>query len=207
MITAQEYIKRKLTIEADSSKINEALLLINIINDEELSESLEERFDAILSELNLESKVGNLEELENAFKLCKEFNINIKEQSDDEFLDSIEIINLILGTHNYKDISYVTANELSKISAVYEVFGKKLKELKLKDIELIGRLEINAINKLEETTGSELKLLCNFIRELNVNFNSTYEELKSISEFQELLGDFNYKENSWLTEKELNKIL
>ena len=118
----QEYIKRKLNIEADSSKINEALLLINIVSDEELNESLEERFDAILSELNLESKVGNLEELENAFKLCKEFNINIKEQSDDEFLDSIEIINLILGTHNYKDISYVTANELSKISVVYEAY-------------------------------------------------------------------------------------
>ena len=207
MITAQEYIKRKLTIEADSSKINEALLLINIVNDEELSESLEERFDAILSELNLESKIANMEELNNALKLCKEFNINIKEQSDDEFLDSIEIINLILRAHNYKDISYVTTKELSKISAVYDGFGKKLKELSLKDIELIGKLEINAINKLEETTGSELKLLCNFIQELNVNFSSTYEELKSISEFQELLEDFNYKENSWLTEKELNKIL
>ena len=161
----------------------------------------------MLSEFNLASKVVDWKGLENAFKLFKEFNLNIKEQSDNEFLDSIEIINLILKIHHYQDIGYVTAKELSKINAVYEVFGKKLKELKLKDIELIGRLEINAINKLGNTTEEELKLLCNFIKELNVKFSSTYEELKSIAQLQELLEELHYKENSWLTEKEISKIL
>jgi hypothetical protein len=203
----QEKIKSIIAADNTEGKIINAILLLGITVEDEGSESIEERLDVMLSEFNLASKVVDWKGLENAFKLFKEFNLNIKEQSDNEFLDSIEIINLILKIHHYQDIGYVTAKELSKINAVYEVFGKKLKELKLKDIELIGRLEINAINKLGNTTEEELKLLCNFIKELNVKFSSTYEELKSIAQLQELLEELHYKENSWLTEKEISKIL
>ncbi|WHA05648.1 hypothetical protein N3Z17_07355 (plasmid) [Candidatus Bandiella numerosa] len=203
----QEKIKSIITADNTEEKIINTILLLGLTVEDEASESIEERVDVMLSEFNLASKVVDWKELENAFKLFKEFNLNIKEQSDDEFLDSIEIINLILKNHRYQNISCVTAKELYKISAVYEVFGKKLKELKLGDIELIGKLEINAINKLGNTTEEELKLLCNFIKELNVNFSSGYEELKSIAQLQELLEELHYKENSWLIEKEISKIL
>ena len=105
----QEKIKSIIAADNTEGKIINAISFLGITVEDEGSESIEERVDAMLSEFNLASKIVDWKELENAFKLFKEFNLNIKEQSDDEFLDSIEIINLILKIHHYQDIGYVTA--------------------------------------------------------------------------------------------------
>ncbi|WPX97260.1 hypothetical protein [Candidatus Bandiella euplotis] len=68
-------------------------------------------------------------------KFCKDFNLNIKSQTDEELLDAIEIINELIKVHSYKAIVEITPKEIIKIKLLYQTFGKGLADLNLNNIE------------------------------------------------------------------------
>ncbi|WPX97399.1 hypothetical protein [Candidatus Bandiella euplotis] len=146
--------------------------MLCLLSNTEYNEAIEERLDAIFDSFDLNNNVREEEDLVNILKFCKDFNLNIKSQTDEELLDAIEIINELIKVHSCKAIVEITLKELIKIKLVYQTFGKGLADLNLNNIESISKLSFEVISSLQEVTQEELKEFCDFIRELGVNFQS-----------------------------------
>ncbi|WPX96889.1 hypothetical protein [Candidatus Bandiella euplotis] len=109
--------------------------MLCLLSNTEYNEAIEERLDAIFDSFDLNNNVREEEDLVNILKFCKDFNLNIKSQTDEELLDAIEIINELIKVHSCKAIVEITLKELIKIKLVYQTFGKGLADLNLNNIE------------------------------------------------------------------------
>ena len=111
MITAQKYIKDNLNSRVPTTEITSAISSLGIEEGTELNESLQERFDAIWSEFNLSEEF----DIKSVFTTLKEFNLNLKTSTDEEFIDKIEVIKKTTGYLGYERLEEVTKEELEKI--------------------------------------------------------------------------------------------
>jgi len=199
-------IKSECKIELTEENVAMAVSLLGLENDNDYSEAVEERIDAIFSSFRLCDNLEGVGGLIDAFKVCKEIGLNAGTQNDDEFLDSIEVISLLLISHKYDTLVEISPSELSKIRLLYQTFGKKLNEITLLDIDSIQKLEITAITNLQKISEKQLKLFCDFISKLNLSLNSSYELFQNAIKLQGVLEALNYEGKSWLEEKEIKKI-
>ena len=200
------YIKTKIDIDISSENAVVIMDSLGIDDNTQYNEAIEERLDAIFDSFDLNNNVGEVADLVNILTFGKDFNLNIKAQTDDQLLDTIEIINELIKGHSYKTIAEITPKELIKIKLLYQTFGKALVDLNLENIENINKLSFEVISSLQEVTQEDLKAFCNFISQLGINFNISYEEWQNASKLQQLITDFSYKDTLWLKEKEIKKI-
>jgi hypothetical protein len=177
MITAQKYIKERLSSEVSTTEITSSISSLGIEENTELNESLQERFDAIWSEFSLSEEF----DIKNVFTVLKEFNLNLKTSTDEEFIDKIETIKKTTGYLGYERLEEVTKEELEKIKELVEGLNGKLSNITESDAAKIKKIaSVGGLSQLSELNTKEIKEFIKFSEALGVSLNKSKQELDSV---------------------------
>lgn len=187
----REVLFRKL-IEAYTEREEE-------IEDKEL---FDERIEALIRGLGI--ALERESSLINTYKAIQEFGFDFNEQTDDEILDKIEVVNIFLKMHGYLDLGEIDEVELRKLKQLYQALGNDLASLNLRKVEAVQKLKLEPIYQIRMITTEEVDFFCDFLKKLKITLS--YYQLENSSNIQDLLEDLGYKGNNYLREKELKKI-
>jgi len=176
MITAQKYIKDNLSTGVPTTEITSSISSLGIKESTELNESLQERFDAIWSEFNLSEEF----DIKNVFTTLKEFNLNLKTSTDEEFIDKIEVIKKTANYLGYERLEEVTKEELEKIKELVEGLKGKLSNITESEAAKIKKIaSAGGMSELRELNTKEIKELIKFSEVLGISLNKSKQELDS----------------------------
>merc|ERR1711893_261476 len=125
MITIQEYVKKRIGSEDLATEMISTISYLGVDENTELDQSLEERLDTIWEEFKISEKF----DIKNVFFLFKECGLNLKTQTDEEFVDKIEGTKKTIQYLGYEDIQEVTKEELEKIKVVVEACELELDKI------------------------------------------------------------------------------
>lgn len=174
--------------------------VLGISGDTELDSDLEERFDAIWSELNFDA-VSSVDGLQAAFSVLTEFKLDIKNPTE-TFLDKLEVIKVFMKVHGYRDLTEITDAEVLKLKQLYKAFTKTLPEITLQDLE-----KIQMFPSIESISAEQMPLFCSFMANFGISLSLPDEEFSKVKNLQGLLDNVGYRSTDWLATKETTKIM
>lgn len=204
MITAQKYIKDNLNSRVPTTEITSAISSLGIEEGTELNESLQERFDAIWSEFNLSEEF----DIKSVFTTLKEFNLNLKTSTDEEFIDKIEVIKKTTGYLGYERLEEVTKEELEKIKELVEGLKGKLSNITESDAAKIKKIaSTGGLSELSELNTKEIKELIKFSEALGISLNKSKQELDSAKYVVDFIESQGIRGKELLEEGNIKKLI
>ena len=204
MITAQKYIKDNLNSRVPTTEITSAISSLGIEEGTELNESLQERFDAIWSEFNLSEEF----DIKSVFNTLKEFNLNLKTSTDEEFIDKIEVIKKTTGYLGYERLEEVTKEELEKIKELVEGLKGKLSNITESDAAKIKKIaSTGGLSELSELNTKEIKELIKFSEALGISLNKSKQELDSAKYVVDFIESQGIRGKELLEEGNIKKLI
>ena len=204
MITAQKYIKDNLNSRVPTTEITSAISSLGIEEGTELNESLQERFDAIWSEFNLSEEF----DIKSVFTTLKEFNLNLKTSTDEEFIDKIEVIKKTANYLGYERLEEVTKEELEKIKELVEGLKGKLSNITESEAAKIKKIaSAGGLSELRELNTKEIKELIKFSEDLGININKSNQELDSTKYVVDFIESQGIREKELLEEGNVKKLI
>ena len=204
MITVQKYIKDNLSTGVPTTEITSAISSLGIEESTELNESLQERFDALWSEFSLSEEF----DIKNVFTVLKEFNLNLKTSTDEEFIDKIEVIKKTTGYLGYERLEEVTKEELEKIKELVEGLKGKLRNITESDAAKIKKIaSAGGLSELRELNTKEIKELIKFSEALGISLNKSKQELDSTKHVVDFIESQGIRGKELLEEGNVKKLI
>jgi hypothetical protein len=204
MITVQKYIKDNLSSGVPTTEITAAISSLGIEESTGLNESLQERFDAIWSEFNLSEEF----DIKNVFTTLKEFNLNLKTSTDEEFIDKIEVIKKTTGYLGYERLEEVTKEELEKIKELVEGLKGKLSNITESDAAKVKKIaSAGGLSELRELNTKEIKELIKFSEVLGISLNKSKQELDSTKYVVDFIESQGIRGKELLEEGNVKKLI
>ena len=123
---------------------------IGLSVDEEATDSIQERLDVLWYRFSPSSS----EELQTLVFVLKQFGVNFHTQTDDQFLDKLEIIQTFINVHGFENIFAVTSKALQKLANIYQFLEVSLATIVLEDLEKLQNFHLlvsaQSLDVLEE---------------------------------------------------------
>lgn len=204
MITVQKYIKDNLSTGVPTTEITSAISSLGIEESTELNESLQERFDALWSEFSLSEEF----DIKNVFTVLKEFNLNLKTSTDEEFIDKIEVIKKTASYLGYERLEEVTKEELEKIKELVEGLKGKLSNITESEAAKIKKIaSAGGLSELRELNTKEIKELIKFSEALGISLNKSKQELDSTKYVVDFIESQGIRGKELLEEGNVKKLI
>ena len=204
MITVQKYIKDNLSTGVPTTEITSAISSLGIEESTELNESLQERFDALWSEFSLSEEF----DIKNVFTVLKEFNLNLKTSTDEEFIDKIEVIKKTASYLGYERLEEVTKEELEKIKELVEGLKGKLSNITESDAAKVKKIaSAGGLSELRELNTKEIKELIKFSEALGISLNKSKQELDSTKHVVDFIESQGIRGKELLEEGNVKKLI
>ena len=185
-----EIIAKKLETET-LEKISE-VGAIGLNVDEEASDSIQERLDVLWYRFSPSS----FEELQTLVFVLKQFGVHFQTQTDDQFLNKLEIIQTFINVHGFENIFAVTSKALQKLVNIYQFLEVSLATIVLEDLDKLQNFHLlvsaQSLDSLEEgkfsfifkefSIDSLSKWNANTVGSLNLIFNEFGIDLLKITQ-------------------------
>lgn len=214
MVKIKDYIRNLIVkdssySEEESNKRNVVVLqALSLQGDNEVTESLEERIDTILSRFNLD--LGNIDEeqMVQAFNLLHDINLGVEKLSDDEFLNKLDVVSQILETHGIVGIERISKDDLVKLKEFYKAFvGGSLEQVTIESFEKVNGLDFDAIKQIQDISDAELSAFIKFMNNMGIDAGQDAKTFKATEHLTSVLQRLGYyRGNNWLEQKEKTKI-
>ena len=132
-------------------------------------------------------------DIKNVFTVLKEFNLNLKTSTDEEFIDKIEAIKKTTGYLGYERLEEVTKEELEKIKELLEGLNGKLSNITESDAAKIKKIaSVGGLSQLSELNIKEIKEFIKFSEALGIHLNKSKQELGSAKYVVDFLSTARY---------------